>query len=52
MAHMNLEEDRAKYTALFKQIDTDESGTVSLDEFSSMMKANGYKYTDEQIKVV
>ncbi|KAK2148414.1 hypothetical protein LSH36_499g02033 [Paralvinella palmiformis] len=50
MAFNSLDEAKERFTKLFHETDTDNSGTLSINEFKSMISKSGYNFTDEQIK--
>ena len=43
---------RDDYESFFRDADTDESGTLTLDELVIALRKAGYGGTDEQLKVI
>ena len=43
---------REDYERFFRDADTDESGTLTLDELVIALRKAGYGGTDEQLKVI
>ena len=43
--------NREMFQQFFAEADTDGSGTLTLDELATVLKKNGFKFSDPEMKV-